>query len=93
MFEEDAGGGQAIRDLAREVGVPLQFGSDQVERGPTPRCTHAAFVARRPTGARAAVYRKIQLVPFGEFIPLQRVGLVRRAARRRRWQPLPPATR
>jgi apolipoprotein N-acyltransferase len=70
FFEEDAAGGQAIRDLAAEVQVPLQFGSDQVERGPTPHLYNAAFVVT-PDRRTAAVYRKIQLVPFGEFIPLQ----------------------
>ena len=70
MFEEDAVGGQAIRDLSAEVGVPLQFGSDQVERGPMPHLYNAAFVVT-PDRRTAAVYRKIQLVPFGEFIPLQ----------------------
>jgi len=71
MFEEDAIGGQAIRDLAAEVSVPLQFGSDQIERGPTPHLYNAAFVVT-PDRRTAAVYRKMQLVPFGEFIPLQR---------------------
>jgi len=71
MFEEDAAGGQAIRDLAREVRVPIQFGSDQMERGAMPRLYNAAFLVA-PDGATGAVYRKMQLVPFGEFIPLQR---------------------
>ena len=70
MFEEDAAGGQAIRDLAAEVDVPVQFGSDQFERGATPRLYNAAFLVT-PDRRTAAVYRKIQLVPFGEFIPLQ----------------------
>jgi apolipoprotein N-acyltransferase len=70
MFEEDAVGGQAVRDLAREVQVPILFGSDQMERGATPHLYNAAFQIA-PDGATAAVYRKMQLVPFGEFIPLQ----------------------
>ncbi len=70
MFEEDPNG-NAIRDLAAEVGVPIQFGSDQIERGPMPRLYNAAFLVG-PDRQTAAVYRKMQLVPFGEFIPLQR---------------------
>jgi len=81
MFEEDAAG-QAIRDLAREVQVPIQFGSDQMARGlpgrsaegaeagGTPHLYNAAFLIG-PDGSTGAVYRKMQLVPFGEFIPLQ----------------------
>jgi apolipoprotein N-acyltransferase len=70
MFEENESGEQAIRGLAREVGVPIQFGSDQMVRGGTPHLYNAAFLIA-PDGTTAAVYRKMQLVPFGEFIPLQ----------------------
>jgi apolipoprotein N-acyltransferase len=70
MFEEDAPGQQAIRDLAAEVQVPILFGSDQMERGPVPHLYNAAFLVA-PDKSTAAVYRKMQLVPFGEFIPLQ----------------------
>jgi apolipoprotein N-acyltransferase len=71
MFEENAVGGEAIRGLAREVRVPIQFGSDQMERGAgTPHLYNAAFLIA-PDGSTGAVYRKMQLVPFGEFIPLQ----------------------
>ena len=71
MFEEEPVGGQAIRDLAAEVRVPILFGSDQMERGPSPHLYNAAFLVT-PDRLTAAVYRKMQLVPFGEFIPLQR---------------------
>jgi apolipoprotein N-acyltransferase len=70
MFEEDAVGGQSIRDLAAEVRVPLLFGSDQIERGAMPHLYNAGFLVT-PDRRTAAVYRKMQLVPFGEFIPLQ----------------------
>jgi apolipoprotein N-acyltransferase len=71
MFEEDEAGEAMIRDLAREVRVPMLFGSDQVERGPdTTRLFNAAF-ALSASGETTAVYRKIHLVPFGEFIPFK----------------------
>ena len=70
MFEESEGGAAAVRDLARELSVTILFGSDQLERGATPRLYNAAFQVA-PDGRTAGVYRKIHLVPFGEFIPLR----------------------
>ena len=71
MFEEDAAGGAALRSLAREVQVPILFGSDQVDRGGGAiRLYNAAFLAT-PQGETGAVYRKIHLVPFGEYIPFK----------------------
>jgi apolipoprotein N-acyltransferase len=71
MYEEDETGATAVRDLAREVNVPILFGSDQIERGIRPRLYNSAFLVM-PDGKTAGVYRKIHLVPFGEFIPLKR---------------------
>ena len=70
MFEENEGGAAAVRDLARELRITILFGSDQLERGATPRLYNAAFQVA-PDGKTAGVYRKIHLVPFGEFIPLK----------------------
>jgi apolipoprotein N-acyltransferase len=71
MFEEDQVGGEVLRELAREVRVPILFGSDQVDRTAEGlRLYNSAFLVT-PEGTTAAVYRKIHLVPFGEYIPLK----------------------
>ena len=71
IFEEDEAGETAVRDLAREVRVPLLFGSEQVDRGgDAVRLFNAAFLVA-PEGETAAVYRKMHLVPFGEYIPFK----------------------
>lgn len=70
MFNEDPVQASAVRALVQQTGVPLLFGTDEVERGTPDRFYNSAFVLD-PTGAVAAVYRKIQLVPFGEFVPLK----------------------
>lgn len=70
MFNEDPVQAASVRALVQQTGVPLLFGTDEVERGTPDHFYNSAFVLD-PTGAVAAVYRKIQLVPFGEFVPLK----------------------
>jgi apolipoprotein N-acyltransferase len=70
-FEEDIGG-EHVRNLARTLGVPLLFGSDEFEEGTPPKNYNAAFMLDTH-GATAAVYRKIHLVPFGEYVPFQQL--------------------
>jgi apolipoprotein N-acyltransferase len=71
MFEEDEAGEAGVRGLAREVGVPILFGSDQVDRSArTVRLFNSAFLVS-PSGETVGVYRKIHLVPFGEYIPFK----------------------
>jgi len=69
-FQDDAGGDE-IRSLVRELGRPLLLGSDEMEPGTPNRLYNSAFMLD-PVGATAAVYRKIHLVPFGEYVPFQR---------------------
>lgn len=69
-FEADPATDGLLRDLAREVGVPVLFGSEQIVREDQTRLYNAAFLLG-PDGRTAAVYRKIHLVPFGEYFPLQ----------------------
>ncbi|MBP7778737.1 MAG: apolipoprotein N-acyltransferase [Acidobacteria bacterium] len=70
LFNEDPVQAEAVRALVRESGVPLLFGTDEVERGEPDKYFNSAFVLD-PSGAVAAVYRKMQLVPFGEYVPLK----------------------
>ena len=73
MFEEDQVGEKVVRGIAGEAQVPILFGSDQVDRtGDTMRLFNAAFLVA-PDGKTVAVYRKIHLVPFGEYIPFKRL--------------------
>jgi apolipoprotein N-acyltransferase len=80
LFERDLVRGGAVRRLAREGQVTLLIGSDQVEpikpaapgEKPQYRYYNAAFLVK-PDGSVGGVYRKMHLVPFGEYVPLKRL--------------------
>jgi apolipoprotein N-acyltransferase len=77
-FERDLVRGGEIRRLAAQAGATLLIGSDQVEPIKTAAATdrvktrsyNAAFLVK-PDGMVGAIYRKMHLVPFGEYVPLQ----------------------
>src|SRR4029079_10873393 len=76
MFNEDRPAAEQVRTLARQAHVPILIGSDEVEwrnqngRKVPDRYYNSAFLVA-PDGTTAGVYRKIHLVPFGEYVPLR----------------------
>src|SRR5258708_6975729 len=78
MFEEDPVDAARVRTLAQQARVPILCGSDQVVwrsegRGRVvDRMYNSAFLVRAD-GGTAGVYRKIHLVPFGEYVPLRKL--------------------
>lgn len=72
-------GAERIRRLAREARAHVLVGSDEYEvrsqanDGPADvRLYNSAFMIQ-PDGEVGGVYRKMRLVPFGEYVPLERL--------------------
>jgi apolipoprotein N-acyltransferase len=73
LFEEDAAAAGQIKSLAIQAHVPILIGSDQIERSAGAfKYYNSAFLVRAD-GTTAASYRKMHLVPFGEYVPLKRL--------------------
>jgi len=68
---QDEPGAEVIRSMVRRLGKPLLLGSDELERGSPNRYYNSAYMLDT-AGTTAAVYRKMHLVPFGEYVPFQR---------------------
>jgi apolipoprotein N-acyltransferase len=72
-FQIDSAVSRRVRAVARGRGVWLLFGSPAFERkeGEKARLRNRAYLLS-PDGATAGFYDKIELVPFGEYVPLSR---------------------
>lgn len=75
VFDEDQGIAALLRDVVRRRGIYLFFGNDDLERTAAgePGRYYVGAKLLAPSGDVVARYRKIQLVPFGEYVPLQRL--------------------
>ena len=69
-FREDQPGAEQVRAIARETKVPILVGSDEIVHGSPTKYYNAAFLVG-PDGADRGTYRKMHLVPFGEYVPMK----------------------
>jgi apolipoprotein N-acyltransferase len=63
---------EAVRQLAREKNIWILLGSDELDPVERTVSYNSAFLVR-PAGTTAGIYRKVQLVPFGEYVPFRRL--------------------
>ena len=75
FFDAEAVPALPIRRLAAEARTPFIVGTDEYERMPAgqgARIYNTAVVIGRD-GRSSGTYRKMHLVPFGEFVPMKRI--------------------
>ncbi len=78
FFDEDREAADRVRAIARDARVPILLGSDQIvwraEHGQrvVDQVFNSAFLVRAD-GTTGGVYRKMHLVPFGEYVPMTRL--------------------
>jgi apolipoprotein N-acyltransferase len=74
-FNLDADAAAPVRRLAAEARVPFIVGTDELERpgdGRPDRYYNAAVLVGSD-GRTRATYRKVKLVPFGEYVPFKEI--------------------
>jgi apolipoprotein N-acyltransferase len=72
-FERDPVAAAPVRRLAEQTRTPFLVGSDEVERVADEVRYYNGAVLVGPDGISRGTYRKIRLVPFGEYVPLKQL--------------------
>lgn len=75
FFELDGEQAAPVRRLAAQSRVPFLIGTDDIEPNPSggPESIYNSAVLVGADGATRGRYHKMNLVPFGEYVPLKRV--------------------
>ncbi len=71
-FDVDAALAAPFRRLAAQARTPFLIGTDEIERRPSGDRYYNSAVLLGADGRTHGSYRKMQLVPFGEYVPLKR---------------------
>ena len=73
FFEAEPADAEPIRALARSTRTSMVIGTDQFERDPAGDRIYNSAVMVGDDGTSRGTYRKMQLVPFGEYVPLKKL--------------------
>ena len=75
IFGEDAAAAEPIRRLAAQAHVPFVIGTDEITRGATRAADKYYNTATLVgfDGTTQGNYRKVRLVPFGEYVPFKQL--------------------
>ena len=72
-FEEDEEQTESLRNLAREIKIPILFGSPHRENKNNKKIYFNSAYLVSETGETLNRYDKMHLVPFGEFVPFRKI--------------------
>lgn len=74
-FNVESALAEPVRRLAAQSRTPFVIGTDEVEAGDNGRADriYNSAVLVGPDGRSGVAYRKMRLVPFGEFVPFKRL--------------------
>jgi len=73
FFEAEPVHAASIRALAQGTRTPMLIGTDQFERDAAGDRIYNSVVMVGEDGTSRGTYRKMQLVPFGEYVPLKKL--------------------
>jgi len=75
FFESESSMAEPVRRLAAESRTPFIIGTDEMENNPKggPALIYNSAVLLGADGRSRGAYRKMQLVPFGEYVPLKQL--------------------
>jgi apolipoprotein N-acyltransferase len=71
FFEAEPASAEPIRELARTTRTSMVIGTDEVEQAAGGDRIYNSAVMLGEDGSSRGTYRKMQLVPFGEYVPLK----------------------
>lgn len=72
FFDSESSWAEPVRKLAAQTQTPLIIGTDEYQRTPEGDRYFNTAVLVGPEGKSQGAYRKMALVPFGEYVPLKR---------------------
>ena len=73
FFEAESVHAEPIRELARTTRTSMVIGTDQFEADAAGNRIYNSAVMVGEDGSSRGTYRKMQLVPFGEYVPLKKL--------------------
>jgi len=73
IFSQHPAAAAPVRRLVAEARVPFVIGADDIDQSVDPARSYNAATFLGSDGETRGTYRKVRLVPFGEYVPFKRL--------------------